>query len=350
MKFKPGQFIAIESSDRLGKDTVINRLMKDDRLNFFNLFYTREPGGTGCEIAEQIRQLLLDKKYKGTMSSETEVLLYAASRAQHLKEVINPELAKGNTVISNRFYHSSIVYQTEREGIDRDLVEKANWVATNGFRDMPNHVIVMYLDDEKELIRRFTNTVGERDRIELEQLDFFINVNRKFKMLKSKSSTLHKIECSGTKDEVYDKVLKVILKILIDNFDSSTLYAKAMTTQEIEDCAEPFNPNEKWVATFDRYYMPVELKLYNIGISIKSIFVCRESLEHFKKLSHQGAIQICKRSPESTKAYPILLATLPTVLYIYSNEYCKEFETVFNIVTEKGKREIEEMGEFKWLI
>ena len=87
------------------------------------------------------------------MSNETEFLLYAASRAQHLQEIIKPNLFKGNNVISNRFYHSSIVYQTERDGITRDLVEKANWVATNGFKDMPNHVIVMYLDDDEELKR-----------------------------------------------------------------------------------------------------------------------------------------------------------------------------------------------------
>ena len=100
----PGRFISFEGADGCGKSTQMNLLADRLRERGFDVLCTREPGG--CEISERIRELVLDIRYKG-MSSECEALLYAASRAEHVRQVLLPAVKNGKIVLCDRFLDSS---------------------------------------------------------------------------------------------------------------------------------------------------------------------------------------------------------------------------------------------------
>ena len=133
-----GFFITLEGVEGAGKTTQINRLA--EALGE-NVIVTREPGGT--QISEQIREIFLTAS---EISAETELMLIAASRAQHVSELILPALKDGKTVICDRFSDATIAYQGYRKGIDLERIEMVNSIATQGLKpdvtfllDLPPH-------------------------------------------------------------------------------------------------------------------------------------------------------------------------------------------------------------------
>jgi dTMP kinase len=126
---KKGYFITFEGPDGAGKTTQIDLLSDYFKSQGYDVVLTREPGGT--ELGEKIRQVIFEPGKQG-MAPEAEVLLYAASRAQHIKEVIAPNLLAGNVVISDRFIDSSIAYQGFGRGM-LDYVELVNNYITKDF-------------------------------------------------------------------------------------------------------------------------------------------------------------------------------------------------------------------------
>lgn len=160
---KRGLFISIEGPDGSGKSTQIKLLKDFLNDNGMETILTREPGGT--VISEKIRQIILDKNHV-EMDYMTEALLYAASRAQHVAEVIKPALLEGTTVICDRFVDSSIAYQ----GYGRHLgksVRIINEYAVAGC--MPDITFLMKVDPSigKNRIRE-----EDQDRLENEKLEF----------------------------------------------------------------------------------------------------------------------------------------------------------------------------------
>jgi dTMP kinase len=115
---KKGLFITFEGPDGSGKSTILTMLydaLKRDNLPF-DIVTTREPGGKNNVIAEDIRNILLNKiEYK--ITDRTEALLFAASRAQHVQDFIKPHLAHGDLVLCDRYIHSSLVYQGYARGL-----------------------------------------------------------------------------------------------------------------------------------------------------------------------------------------------------------------------------------------
>lgn len=137
---KQGLFISIEGPDGSGKSTQIENIRQFFADKNIDILYTREPGGT--EIGEQIRKILLDKG-SANMNYMTEALLYAASRAQHVAQVIKPALREGRIVVCDRFVDSSIAYQ----GYGRNLGEAVsviNGYAVDGC--MPDVTFFMKID------------------------------------------------------------------------------------------------------------------------------------------------------------------------------------------------------------
>lgn len=125
MKHK-GFFITIEGVEGAGKSTQIHRLadsLRDD------VIVTREPGGT--PISEQIREIFLTAN---TISATTELLMIAAARSQHVSELILPALNRGQIVICDRFSDATIAYQGYRKGIDLQIIEQVNHIATGGLK------------------------------------------------------------------------------------------------------------------------------------------------------------------------------------------------------------------------
>ncbi len=145
---KKGLFITFEGPDGSGKTTVSTRVVEELKKQGYAVLYTREPGGS--DIAEQIRNVILDPK-NTAMDARTEALLYAASRRQHLVEVVLPAIEEGVTVISDRFIDSSLAYQGCGRQIGMQEVYDINVFAVEG--KMPDLTIFLNISAEEGLAR-----------------------------------------------------------------------------------------------------------------------------------------------------------------------------------------------------
>ena len=170
-----GYFISIEGPDGSGKSTQIENIKKYFEERKIDTVFTREPGGTA--IGERIREIILDNNCK-EMSYMTEAMLYAASRAQHVEQIIRPALASGKVVICDRFVDSSIAYQ----GFGRKLVEQVkviNDFAVDGC--MPNITFLFELDPR---IGKHRINQSSQDRLESEKDSFHLDVYNGYLKLK----------------------------------------------------------------------------------------------------------------------------------------------------------------------
>jgi dTMP kinase len=144
-----GAFITFEGPDGAGKTSQARLLAESLRARGLEVILTREPGGT--EIGDQIRAVLHDLK-NTAMHPRTEVLLFSASRAQHVEEKIRPALERGAVVISDRYYHSTLAYQGYGHGLDLDALEALTAFATGGLE--PDMIIYIDICAEEGLRRR----------------------------------------------------------------------------------------------------------------------------------------------------------------------------------------------------
>jgi dTMP kinase len=164
-----GRFIAFEGGEGCGKSTQSRRLAQH-----LDAVLTREPGGT--VVGAQLRAILLDPATTG-LSSRAEALLMAADRAQHVHEVVEPALAAGRHVVTDRFAGSSIAYQGYARGLDPDEVRRLSVWATGGV--WPDLVVLLDLDHSVASTR-----LGSRpDRFEEEGADFHGRVTAGFREL-----------------------------------------------------------------------------------------------------------------------------------------------------------------------
>ncbi|MSO96128.1 MAG: dTMP kinase [Thermoleophilia bacterium] len=158
-------FITFEGLDGSGKTTQARLLAARLEAEGIEVVVTREPGGT--PLGEEIRNLVL---HGGDMAPWAEAALYAASRAQHVEELIRPALARGATVICDRYVDSSIAYQGIARGLGLDRVLDLNLAAVGGL--MPDRTILIEIDFDAAAARMG----GERDRIEREDDGFHARV------------------------------------------------------------------------------------------------------------------------------------------------------------------------------
>jgi dTMP kinase len=164
-------FITFEGIEGCGKTTQIQRVADLLRTENHAVQLTREPGG--CPIADQIRTILLDADNRA-MVSETELLLYAAARAQHVAEIIRPALAANRIVLCDRFTDATYAYQGFARGLNKSLVNHLNSIATGGL--IPDLTILVDCPVSVGLGRakaRIANCSGPREeRFEQEALQF----------------------------------------------------------------------------------------------------------------------------------------------------------------------------------
>ncbi|MDD5730135.1 MAG: dTMP kinase [Candidatus Omnitrophica bacterium] len=163
------KFITFEGSEGCGKSTQSRLLYEYLKQKGFKVLYLREPGGT--KISEKIRQLLLDAKNE-SMSRECELLLYMASRAQLVHEIIKPALKEGKIVICDRFLDSTLAYQGFGLGMDLDLIKYIGEFATLGVK--PDLTILMDLPVEDGL--KYRHLI--EDRIEKRSLNYHTRVRK----------------------------------------------------------------------------------------------------------------------------------------------------------------------------
>ena len=160
-----GVFVTFEGSDGCGKTTQMNRAADWLRACGYEVVSTREPGG--CPISERVRAIILDVASAG-MTAECEALLYAASRAQHVAQVIRPALARGAVVLCDRFLDSSLAYQGEGRRLGEALVRAVNEPALQGLE--PDKTLFYDLSPDKAMSRRLAASAP--DRMELEKKEF----------------------------------------------------------------------------------------------------------------------------------------------------------------------------------
>ncbi len=193
---RKGYFITFEGGDGAGKSTQINKLMEHLENCGFDVILTREPGGT--DIGEKIRNIILDPENK-EMDAVTEAMLYAASRAQHVAQVIKPAIEEGKIVICDRFIDSSIAYQGFGRGLG-DSVSIINSYAVGEY--MPDKTVLLKLKPQLGNKRISTR---EKDRIELEAESFHQAVFEGYETLeKMYPERIIGVDATGTIDEIHD--------------------------------------------------------------------------------------------------------------------------------------------------
>ncbi len=199
-----GLFISMEGPDGAGKTTQIELLQTYLADKGYEIVLTRDPGGT--VISEAVRRLILNKEYH-EMCADTELLLYAAARAQLVQEVIRPALADGKAVISDRFVDSSVVYQ----GIARDMgIEKVYAVNDHALRGLrPQLTVLLDLDADEGLRRKCRQT--ELDRMEAEGLEFHQKVVEGYRFLADREKgRILRISATLPKEDIHAKIVLAI--------------------------------------------------------------------------------------------------------------------------------------------
>lgn len=203
-----GYFITFEGPDGSGKTTISTLVQKKLKEMGYDAIYTREPGG--IEIAEQIRNVILDPK-NTSMDPKTEALLYAASRRQHLVEKVIPALEKGQIVICDRFIDSSLAYQGYARHLGIDNVYTINQFAIEGH--FPDTTIFLDLGYDAGLKRIETRKF--KDRLDLETNTFHQEVSEGYqKVLEKYRYRMHIVDASNSIDQVVEDSLQIILETI----------------------------------------------------------------------------------------------------------------------------------------
>ena len=200
----PGFFITLEGVDGCGKTTQ-QRLLKAHLENFgYQVILTREPGG--CPLSEEIRKILLAKEDNG-MHPETEALLFAAARFQHIHDTVLPALREGKIVICDRFVDSSVVYQGAGRGLGVDFIKAINRAAYTA--GLPDVTVYLRMDPNAALHRRGEATA--MDRIEKSGHEFFAVNARAYDALARDDSRFVTVDAARTPQAIGDDIFALVL-------------------------------------------------------------------------------------------------------------------------------------------
>ncbi len=199
-----GKFITFEGCEGAGKSAQMRLLAEYFTEHGIEYITTREPGGT--PVAEEVRRVILDVNNKG-MSDGCEVLLYAASRAEHIKNKILPALNAGKTVICDRYIDSSFAYQGKARGLGFELIERANFYAIENC--MPDITLLLDISPREAFMRK--GGADTEDRIELEGIKFHEKVYEGYLALAKKyPQRIVKIDCRGEKKQTHTKIIDAL--------------------------------------------------------------------------------------------------------------------------------------------
>lgn len=206
-------FISFEGPDGSGKSTVSKLVKEKLEKDGISLILTREPGGS--KIAEQIRNVILDKE-NTALDARAEALLYAASRRQHLVETIIPALKEGKLVLCDRFVDSSLAYQGGGRNLGVDEVLNLNLFATQNV--FPDYTLFFNISPEEGIKRLSNDKQRVADRLDLESENFhdkvydtFIELSKRFK------DRYIIIDATKPINEVVEETYKIIKEKLNEN-------------------------------------------------------------------------------------------------------------------------------------
>ena len=198
-------FITFEGPDGSGKTTQIRLLAEWLREQGHEVVLTREPGGT--EIGDQIRTVLHDP-YNTAMDARTEILLYSASRAQHVAQLIRPSLAAGKIIISDRYADSTLAYQGYGRGLDLEVLRAVTSFATGGLT--PALTVYLNITPEEGLQRRRLGG-DEWNRLDAEALEFHQRVRAGYlELVKQGTERWAVIDAARSVEEVQAEIRTVV--------------------------------------------------------------------------------------------------------------------------------------------
>lgn len=205
---KRGYFITVEGPEGAGKTTAIEHLMKELESLGIEAVLTREPGG--IEIAEKIREVILNKNHTA-MDGRTEALLYAAARRQHLAEKVLPALREGKVVLCDRFIDSSLAYQGHARGLGIDEVLSINEFAIQD--TWPDLTLLFDVAPEIGLQRIAANSGREQNRLDMEKLSFHEKVYEGYQeVMRRYPDRIVKIDAAKEPEEIVADALAAIKK------------------------------------------------------------------------------------------------------------------------------------------
>jgi len=197
-------FITFEGMEGCGKTTQVKRLARRLKGLGVPVIVTLEPGGTG--IGKNIRRVLLDARNKA-LTPLSELMLYAADRAQHVEEIIQPALRTGKWVICDRFSDATVVYQGVARGQDRKLIRLLNNLVTQGIR--PHLTFLLDCPVEVGLRRALGRNMRGQDRFEKEALSFHHRVRNGYLDLARKNKKRFVIlDAEASRKEIESKILR----------------------------------------------------------------------------------------------------------------------------------------------
>ncbi|MCL6433033.1 MAG: dTMP kinase [Leptolyngbyaceae cyanobacterium HOT.MB2.61] len=220
MNEKLGKFIVFEGVEGCGKTTQLQRsqqwLVESGWLALLQskgylqeVVTTREPGGT--ELGAAVRQILLEQPTQEPIQDRTELLLYAADRAQHVEGFLRPHLAKGSLILCDRYIDSTIAYQGYGRGLDLTLIDQLNQIATGGLVSD----LTLWLDLDVEIGLARTRQRGTRDRIEQADLAFHQRVQQGFtELAHAHPHRITRINASGSETEVAGQIQQALTQRL----------------------------------------------------------------------------------------------------------------------------------------
>ena len=202
-----GVFITLEGADGCGKSTQAARLTGRLAATGREVVRLREPGGTA--VSEKIRSLVLDPE-NDRMAPECELLLFEASRAQLVREVVEPALSRGAVVVCDRYYDSTYAYQAAGRALPEDVIRRANALGSCGVD--PDRTLVLDMPTADALARA---TKGGADRMEAEGLEFQRRVREGYLRLASEEpARVRVVDAAGSVDEVEARLVSELADLV----------------------------------------------------------------------------------------------------------------------------------------
>jgi dTMP kinase len=205
-----GKFIVFEGVEGSGKTTQIGQTaawLETNPQRDRSVMITREPGGT--KLGQQIRQILLDD-LDNCVSYRTELLLYAADRAQHVEALIRPHLDRGDIVLCDRFTDSTIAYQGYGRGFDRDEIDRVNQLATGGLQSD----LTFWLDLDVKIGLERVLLRGKPDRMERATIDFHQRVRQGYQELANVyPDRIIRIDADRSPDEIQLEIQSILRQL-----------------------------------------------------------------------------------------------------------------------------------------
>ncbi len=211
----PGTFITFEGIDGSGKSTQLRLLDNFLRANGYNPLITREPGGT--PVGLRLRAALLDASEE--VDPLTELLVFAADRAQHVRRVIRPTIEAGQIVISDRYADATVAYQGAGRGFSPELISEIVQLATEGLK--PDLTVLFDLGIDESTRRTTRRSTGKsssktgRDRLDIEDAEFHSRVRDAYlQIARDEPERVKLVDSSGPVELTHERVKDIVVTFL----------------------------------------------------------------------------------------------------------------------------------------